>query len=124
MITDKDATSAQVLASIDRKQQTFLIDSGTSKCIISKDYLDKTNLIIDAPSNSVLIVGNNAWLHPLGGAYNVPVYIRQVTIPINMIVMDNPSYPAILGSTWLWKAQAEIQYSDNVLKFHWKGLKY
>src|SRR5215469_11398446 len=100
-----------------------LIDSGAVGCIISKRYLDQVHKNIDAPTNIKIIdvMGNKS--APLGVVYQVPVKIRDITVPINMIVTNSAEYNVLLGNEWLKKVNANINYGSSTITIKYEGLQ-
>lgn len=47
---------------------------------------------------------------PLGEVLDFPITIRDITIPINVVVTEAESYAAIVGNDWLSKVRANIDY--------------
>jgi predicted aspartyl protease len=92
-----------------------LIDSGAVGCIISKRYLDQVNKDIDAATNIKIIdvMGNKS--APLGMVQQVPVKIKDITVPVNMIVTNSAEYNVLLGNECLKKVHANINYGSNTI---------
>ena len=54
---------------------------------------------------------------------NFPITISDVTVPIDVVVIDAESYSAIVGNDWLSKVQAQLDYRASTLLFTWQGRK-
>jgi ADP-ribose pyrophosphatase YjhB (NUDIX family) len=104
-------------------QVNILIDSGAVGCIISKRYLDQVQKDIDAPTNIKIIdvMGNKS--SPLGMVQQVPVQIRDIIVPMDMIVTNSAEYNVLLGNEWLKKINATIDYSCSIVTVKYEGLQ-
>ena len=60
---------------------------------------------------------------PLGVVHQVPVRIRDITVPINMIVTNSAEYNVLLGNEWLKKVNANINYGSSTITIKYEGLQ-
>src|SRR5579871_1277666 len=93
MIQLAELTAVYTKDSINGKELTFLFDSSAACCCLDKAYLYDTRLIIDAPASTTLVLGDRRKAIPLGIAYDVPINIRPITIPADVIIVKYLSYP-------------------------------
>jgi hypothetical protein len=51
----------------------------------------------------------------------LPVTIKGVTIPADVVVIDTTAYSLIVGNEWLTKAKAKIDWETMTVGLHWAG---
>jgi predicted aspartyl protease len=103
------ATRAKII--VNDKTIDCLIDCGASKCIMDRNTKEMLGLEIDSSSNTTFTLGNNSTVASLGLIYDVAITIGNVTIPINVEVLEATPMPLIIGNNWLQKAKARIDFT-------------
>src|SRR5271163_2547131 len=121
---DTRKTSAYAVGTIENIPVEFVIDSGARGCMIAKETLDHLGWSIDAPTNQTFTTTNGATAVPLGKVREVPVRFGEITIPVDMIVVQTTTYKVILGNEWLKKAQAVIDLNAEKIKITRRGRTY
>jgi hypothetical protein len=53
----------------------------------------------------------------------VPIQIRDITVPMDMIVTNSAEYNVLLGNEWLKKVNATINYASNTVLIKYEGLQ-
>src|SRR6185295_2694599 len=90
----------------------IILDSGSSTSIISRKFLEYLELQVTRSSERMItgIHGNKK--SSLGIVEDIPVHLGDVVISINMEVIDTQAYSIVLGTDWLRKARAVIDYYE------------
>lgn len=112
------ATRAKVI--INDKSINCLIDCGASKCIMNRNTKELLGLEIDSSSNTVFTLGDNNTVASLGLIYDVAITVGNVTIPINVEVLEATPMPLIIGNNWLQKAKARIDFTLTSLSVEYR----
>jgi hypothetical protein len=101
----------------------IILDSGSSATIISKDFLDRLKKTPTRKSDRMITGIHGNQKSSLGIIDNIAVHIGDVVVSTDMEVIDTQAYHLVLGTDWLRKANAVINYkesqvtiSDNVRK--------
>jgi hypothetical protein len=91
----------------------IILDSGSSTSIISKKFLEHLNKTATRKSDRMItgIHGNKR--SSLGIIDNIAVHIGDVVVSTDMEIIDTVSYSMVLGTDWLRKANAVINYKDS-----------
>jgi hypothetical protein len=90
----------------------IILDSGSSTSIISRKFLEHLGLQVTRKSERMItgIHGNKK--SSMGIIEDVPVHLGDVVISTSMEVIDTQAYNMVLGTDWLRKARAVIDYHD------------
>ncbi|KAG1040488.1 hypothetical protein G6F43_012278 [Rhizopus delemar] len=126
LIEDEEinTTAAYSTVSIGDKNIKALVDSGASKTCMSKALADTLGLEIDSASENIFTLGNGAKQPALGLIYDVPIEVKEdMVIPCTIEVLPSCPSHLILGSNWLNRAKAKIDFSSSSLKVKYKNQK-
>jgi hypothetical protein len=89
-----------------------ILDSGSSISIVSKKFMESLGRRVEKPSER-RITGIHGEKRPsLGIVTQVPVKIGSVTVAVDTEVIDASGYSLVLGTDWLKRANAIIDYQD------------
>jgi hypothetical protein len=89
-----------------------ILDSGSSISIVSKNFMESLGRRIEKPSER-RITGIHGEKRPsLGIVTQVPVKIRSMAVAVDMEVIDASGYSLVLGTDWLKRANAIIDYQE------------
>ncbi|KAG1531493.1 hypothetical protein G6F46_014963 [Rhizopus delemar] len=119
LIEDEEinTTAAYSTVSIGDKNIKALVDSGASKTCMSKALADALELEIDSASENVFTLGNGTKQPALGLIYDVPIEVKEdMVIPCTIEVLPSCPSHLILGSNWLNRAKAKIDFNSSSLK--------
>jgi hypothetical protein len=108
-------------ATINNKEFALIVDSGSSGCIISLQFLRRLGKEVDKASETVMVNVNGERRKPVGMALDLPLRIMKQIIPFDAIVTESNTYDAIVGNDLLEKTHAEISYGSKIMTIHWKG---
>ncbi|KAI8360675.1 hypothetical protein BD560DRAFT_474150 [Blakeslea trispora] len=101
-----------------------IIDTGAARTCMSKELADKLSLDIDAPSNTVLTMGNGVKQPALGLIFDVPISAGgQVTIPATVEVLPTLPSHLLIGTDFMAKGHARISLESNTIKYGTRTLK-
>ncbi|KAG0927323.1 hypothetical protein G6F32_012920 [Rhizopus arrhizus] len=126
LIEDEEinTTAAYSTVSIGDKSIKALVDSGASKTCMSKALADALELEIDSASENVFTLGNGTKQPALGLIYDVPIEVKEdMVIPCTIEVLPSCPSHLILGSNWLNRAKAKIDFNSSSLKVKYKNQK-
>src|SRR6185369_10856300 len=89
-----------------------ILDSGSSISIISKKFMESIGRRIEKVSGRK-ITGIHGERRPsLGIVTQVPIKMEEIVVAVDMEVIDATGYALILGTDWLRKAHAIIDYQE------------
>jgi len=89
-----------------------ILDSGSSISIISKNFMESIGRRIEKTSGR-RITGIHGERRPsLGIVTQVPIKLEEIVVAVDMEVIDAAGYALILGTDWLRKAHAIIDYQE------------
>ena len=89
-----------------------ILDSGSSISIISKKFMESIGRRIEKVSGRK-ITGIHGERRPsLGIVTQVPIKLEEIVVAVDMEVIDAAGYALILGTDWLRKAHAIIDYQE------------
>ena len=91
-----------------------VLDSGANCSIMSKNIAKKLGFDIDT-SRSTALEGVATESDTIGWVYNVPVSIGFFTLLDDFIVVDDNKPALLLGTPWLDRAQAMIDFQNRLL---------
>ncbi|KAG0817456.1 hypothetical protein G6F19_012791 [Rhizopus arrhizus] len=126
LIEDEEinTTAAYSTVSIGDKNIKALVDSGASKTCMSKALADALELEIDSASENIFTLGNGTKQPALGLIYDVPIEVKEdMVIPCTIEVLPSCPSHLILGSNWLNRAKAKIDFNSSSLKVKYKNQK-
>jgi hypothetical protein len=91
----------------------IILDSGSSTSIMSKKFMEHIKKQPTRNSDRMItgIHGNKK--SSLGIIDNIAVHIEDVVVSTDMEVIDTQSYTMVLGTDWLRKANAVIDYKNS-----------
>ena len=118
---EESATALYCDAQVKGIEIPLIIDSGAAGSIVSCRLLDELKIHIDRPSTTMMINVNGERKRPLGEIVDFPITVKNVTIPINVVVTEAETYSAIVGNDWLSKVKANIDYETSTMTLQWKG---
>ncbi|KAG0976387.1 hypothetical protein G6F28_012671 [Rhizopus arrhizus] len=91
---------------------------------MSKALADALELEIDSASENVFTLGNGTKQPALGLIYDVPIEVKEdMVIPCTIEVLPSCPSHLILGSNWLNRAKAKIDFNSSSLKVKYKNQK-
>jgi len=91
-----------------------VLDSGANCSIMSLNIAKKLGLDIDT-NRPTSLEGVATESDTIGWVYNVPVSIGFFTLVTDFIVIDDNKPALLLGTPWLDKAQAMIDFQSRIL---------
>lgn len=91
-----------------------VLDSGANCSIMSKNIAKKLKLDIDT-SRSTSLEGVATESDTIGWVYNVPISIGFFTLVEDFIVVDDNNPALLLGTPWLDRARAMIDFQSRIL---------
>ena len=91
----------------------IILDSGSSTSIISKKFLDHLGKKSARQSNRMITGIHGDRKSSLGICDNIAVHIGDVIVSADMEIIDTQAYNLVLGTDWLRKANAVINYKDS-----------
>ena len=118
---DTRKTSAYAFGSIENIPTEFVIDTGAGGCMIAKDYLDRLGYAIEKPTKLTFTTATGVRAVPLGKVHEIPVKLGDITVPIDMVVVQTTTYEVILGTEWLDKVHAVIDFNAQKMKITRRG---
>ena len=118
---DWERSSAYAIGTIENVPIEFIVDTGAGGCMIAKETLDRLGWGIEAPTTLTFTTSTGHDAVPLGKVREVPVRIGEITIPIDMIVVQTTTYEVILGNDWTKKAKVVIDIDAEKMKITRRG---
>ena len=79
---------------------------------------------IQAPTKLMITVADGHRVTPIGRIFDVLVKFGAVIIVMNMVVVDTTSYDAVLGTDFLIKSKATIDFSAEKMRIKSKGRRF
>ena len=113
---DTRKTSAYAFGSIKNIPTEFIIDTGAGGCMIAKDYLDCLGYAIEKPTKLIFTTATGVRAVPLGKVHEIPVKLGDITVPLDMVVVQTTTYEVILGTEWLDKVHIVIDFNTQKMK--------
>jgi gag-polyprotein putative aspartyl protease len=121
---DTRKTSAYAIGTIENVPVEYIIDTGAGGSMMSDELRKRMGWAIDCPMNQTFTIANGAIAVPLGKVREVPVCFGEVTIPIDMIIVQTTTYEVILGNEWLKKAHAIVDLNAEKMKITHRGKSF
>ena len=121
---DTRKTSAYAIGTIENVPVEYIIDTEAGRCMMSNEMRQRLGWGIDCPTNQTFTTANGAKAVPLGKLLEVPVRFGEVTIPVDMIVVQTTTYEVILGNEWLKKAHATVDLNAEKMKITHRGKSF
>ncbi|CAG8796514.1 35709_t:CDS:2, partial [Gigaspora margarita] len=111
-------------ATIEQQPIYFILDTGSSKSLISYEFLKKIGKEIDKllVRNLIDIYGQRKY--PLEVVENLLIVVNKIEVPIDVEVTEAKDYAVIVGTDWLGKVREKINLAKRELEYEWKGNKY
>jgi len=100
---------------------TVIIDTGAATSIISKKLMKKYDYKIDQPSNLIIVTANGSRVRSLGQISALPLEVKRQEIPTPVQVLESTDEILILGSDWLKRFRANVDYDHDILSIRTKG---
>ena len=91
-------TSAYASGYIQQHPFIGIIDTGAVPTVLSKTFMDRMGWKIEVPTKMIVINADRSEVTPLGIIKEVPVSFGNVTVTIDMEVVDTESYDILLGN--------------------------
>lgn len=88
----------------------IILDSGSSTSIMSQRFLEYLNRKITRTSERQITGIHGTKKSSLGIVDDIPVHLGDVVVSTDMEVIDTQAYNMVLGTDWLRKARAVIDY--------------
>ncbi|HEY5236330.1 MAG TPA: retropepsin-like aspartic protease [Rhabdochlamydiaceae bacterium] len=108
---DTRKTSAYAFGSIENTPTEFVVDTGAGGCMIAKDYLDHLGYAIEKPTKLTFITVTGVRVVSLGKVHEIPVKLGDITVPMDMVVVQTTTYEVILRTEWLDKVYVVIDFN-------------
>ena len=93
---------------------TVVLDSGANCSIMSKNIAKKLGLDIDT-SRPTSLEGVATESDAIGWVYGIPISIGFFTLVEDFIIVDDNKPALLLGTPWLDRAQALIDFKNRIL---------
>ncbi|CAG8804608.1 3126_t:CDS:2, partial [Gigaspora margarita] len=106
---DKNLKTTSMYCEAQVKGQPILliINSGSSGCVVSANFLKEVGISIDHPLTVLMIKVHEEQKCPLGEVNEFPVIVEGKTITSRAIVSDAGNYTVIVRNDWLKKKEIE-----------------
>ena len=106
-----------VKAGIGRTSIKLLLDTGASKCFISRKRATDLRLLIRPYNQNLVIITGDGHEAAVTGHTTAQVHIGPFKAKVTFLVTDlAPSFDAVLGYEWL-KSHCDLQLTSNKLVF-------
>ena len=99
-------------AQVARWKVEVILDSGSSISIISKNFMESIGRRIEKTSGRKITGIHGERCSSLGIVTQVPIKLEEIVVAVDMEVIDATGYTLILGTDWLRKAHAIIDYQE------------
>ena len=76
---------------------------------------------INKPADILMININGEKKRPLGIVNNIPIEIHGEVIPIDAIVTESNSYTVLVGTDWLAKTKARLNFNNSTMTLIWNN---
>ncbi|CAG8617495.1 17074_t:CDS:2 [Gigaspora margarita] len=90
----------------------LVLDSGSSECVVSANFLKEVGIGIDCPSTVVMIGVHGEQKQPLEEVDEFLVTVGRKTIASRAMVTDARNYGVIMGNNWIKKARARLDWKE------------
>ena len=87
------------------------MDTGSTRSLISKVFLNKIEQKIEKPSTIKMVDVNRGKQQSLGKIRNLPINVKVTIISIDVEVSEAADYTVIVGNDWLTKTKRIIDFS-------------
>src|SRR6266487_275793 len=109
------------MAQVDGAMIQLILDSGSSRSVISKQFLEKVGRKVNQPSHINMIGINGEKRKALGEVKSLPIVVQQQLLPVNVIVSEATGYDVLVGNDWLTRYQAKLDWEKQMLTFSTEG---
>ena len=86
-----------------------------------KNYLDRLGYAIEKLTKLTFTTTTGVRAVPLGKVHEIPVKLGDITVLIDMVVVQTTAYKVILGTEWLDKVHAVIDFNAQKMKITRRG---
>src|SRR5215216_3674649 len=100
---------------------TVIINTEAATNIISKKLIKKYDYKIDQPSNLIIVIANGSRVRSLGQISALPLELKRQEILTPVQVLESTDEILILGSDWLKRFRANVDYDHDILSIRTKG---
>ncbi|KAG9293526.1 hypothetical protein G9A89_005529 [Geosiphon pyriformis] len=104
----KAITAMYIEATIEEKPIRLILDSGSTRSIITYQLIQQLQKTVDKPAQTVIVTADSIKKTPVREIDNFPFIIDGITILVKVLIMNTPQYQALVGNDWLLKANANL----------------
>ncbi|KAG9286450.1 hypothetical protein G9A89_014616 [Geosiphon pyriformis] len=97
----KAITTMYTEAEVEGKTIYLILDSGSTRSIITYQLIQQLKRNVDRPAQTVIVTADDMKKTPVGEIDNFLFTLDGITIPVKVLVMDAPQYQALVGNDWL-----------------------
>ncbi|KAG9303679.1 hypothetical protein G9A89_018576 [Geosiphon pyriformis] len=92
----KAITAMYTKAEVEGKTICLILDSGSTRSIITYQLMQQLKRNVDRPAQTVIVTADGMKKTSVGEINNFPFTLDGITIPVKVLVMDAPQYQAFL----------------------------
>ncbi|CAG8630808.1 25675_t:CDS:2, partial [Gigaspora margarita] len=90
----------------------LILDSGSSGCVVSANFLKEVGVSIDRPSTVLMVGIHGKQKRPLGEVDEFLITVGGKTITSKAVVSEVENYAVIVGNDWMKKARARLDWKE------------
>lgn len=113
-VADVEYTPMRCIMKVDEQNVTVLIDTGADVSLITTPLLNQLGYDVNGDSD-ITIVALGEYIEPLGIIANLPLLVQNELVPTTLHVLNTRKKYLLLGSDWLRKQKATLDYSKEEL---------
>jgi hypothetical protein len=114
-------SAAKCYIRIKRNPVAAVLDSGAAVSIITNDLRKRLGLKITRPSKTVITIANGTHQRALGEVENVGIAVQNLLIPMTVTVIESMEENLLLGTDFLHKTNALLNFQDGIVSLKYKG---
>jgi len=109
-------------AKVDGKEVELILDSRSSGSVITSQFLERIGRKADRPSdvNMIGIYGDKK--RALGEIVQLPITVKNVEFPIDVVISEAKDYDIIVGNDWFAKYQATLDWQKEEVTLQKNGM--
>ncbi|KAG9294189.1 hypothetical protein G9A89_021548 [Geosiphon pyriformis] len=117
----KAITAMYTEAIVEEKPIQLILDSGSTRSIITYQLMQQLQRTVDRPVQTVIVIADGIKKTPVGEIDNFSFIIDGITILVKVLVMDASQYQALIRNNWLLKTNTNLDWETQELKISYQG---
>jgi len=94
-----------------------VLNTGANISIVTLPIVRKLCLTMGMPDGSKIIAVDQTKKNVISIVRDAPLSIRDVRVPVNLLVIDAPEDNLLLGTDWMDRYQVDLSFHKKELRF-------